>query len=66
LDQILYNQYIARNTDCIKLKCILNVFHNKVLRRTCVTEGEVMTGIWRKQINGELQKRLTGGLHEKM
>jgi hypothetical protein len=44
----------------------LNVFHNKVLRRTCVTEGEVMTGIWRKQINGELQKRLTGGLHEKM
>jgi hypothetical protein len=62
----VYNKYIARNTDYIKLKCILNVFNNIVLRRTCVPEEEEVTGNWRKQINGELQKSSAGGLHEKM
>jgi hypothetical protein len=52
--------------DYIKLKCILNVFNNKVLRRTCVHEGEEVTGNWRKQINEKIYKRLAGGLHEKM
>jgi len=44
----------------------LNVFNNTVLRRTCVLEEEEVTGNWRKQINGELQKMSAGGLHEKM
>jgi len=62
----VYSQYIARGTDYIKLECILNVFNNTVLRRTCVLEEEEVTGNWRKQINGELQKMSAGGLHEKM
>jgi hypothetical protein len=38
----------------IKLKSILNIFKNTVLRRTYVPEGEEVTGNWRKQINEEL------------
>jgi hypothetical protein len=51
--------------DYIKLKCILNVFNNTVLRRTCVPERQDVTGNWRKQMNKELQKTSVGGLHEK-
>jgi hypothetical protein len=50
----------------LKLKYILNVFNDTVLRRRCVPEGEEVTGNWRKEINEEFQKRSAGGLHEKM
>ena len=36
----MYNQYITRNVDYIKLKNILNVYYNMVLRRICVLERE--------------------------
>jgi hypothetical protein len=61
----MYNYYIAQNMDCVKLKYILNVFNNRVLRRTCAPEREEVTVYWRKQINDDLQKRSAGGLHEK-